>query len=117
MDRHRELPVWQLSRKLVGAVYRLTRLLPKSEQYVVIPQLIRAAWSVSNNIAEGNAKLGRRELRKYLDSAIGSLAEINSMVTILPDVHIVDQELCAEVDRLRRETAQGIYRLLKNPGR
>jgi len=82
MDRHRELPVWQLSRKLVGAIYQLTRQLPQEERYVLIPQLRRAAWSVSNNVAEGNAKLGRRELRRYLDTAIGSLAEIDSMMSI-----------------------------------
>lgn len=117
MDRPRELRVWQLSRQLVGAVYRLTRQLPPEERFVLVPQLSRAAWSVSNNIAEGYAKLGRRELRKYLDSAIGSLAEINSMVTILPDVHSVDQELCGEIDGLRRETARATYGLLRKSGR
>jgi four helix bundle protein len=117
MDRHRELRVWQLSRQLLGAVYRLTRQLPPEERFVLVPQLRRAAWSVSNNIAEGNAKLGRRELRRYLDSAIGSLAEINSMVTVLPDVHPVDRGLCDEVDRLRRETAQAAYGLLQKSAR
>jgi four helix bundle protein len=117
MDRHRDLQVWQLSRKLVGAVYRLTRELPDEERYVVIPQLRRAAWSVSSNIAEGNAKLGRRELRRYLDSAIGSLAEIDSMVATLPDVHSIAPVLCDEVDHLRRDTARAIYGLLRSPGR
>ena len=117
MDRHRELPVWQLSRKLVAAVYRLTRQLPSEERFVLIPQLCRAAWSVSNNIAEGNAKLGRRELRRYLDTAIGSLAEIDSMVSILPDLHAVDPKTCEDVDGLRRETARQIYGLLRKPGR
>lgn len=117
MDRHQELPVWQVSRKLVAAIYRLTRELPPEERYVLIPQLRRAAWSVSNNIAEGNAKLGRRELRRYLDSAIGSLAEINSMVSILPDLHAVDPKTCEDVDGLRRDTARQIYGLLRKPGR
>ena len=117
MDRHRQLTVWQLSRKLVGEVYVLTRMLPPDERFVTVTQLRRAAWSVPNNIAEGNAKLGRRELRKYLDSAIGSLAEIDSMITILPDIYPIHAAQCARVDTLRRETAQCIYRMLRNPGR
>ena len=70
-----------------------------------------------NNIAGGNATLGRRELRRYLDSAIGSLAEIDSMVTTLPDVHALDPDLGAEVDRLRRDTARALYGLLRKCGR
>jgi four helix bundle protein len=99
------------------AVYAPTRQLPSEERFVTVPQLRRAAWSVANNIAEGNAKLGRRELRKYLDCAIGSLAEINTMVTILPDVHPSDSALYAEADRLRMQVAKGLYQMLRNPGR
>src|SRR5688572_7076412 len=103
MNGHRKLHVWQLARRLVGRVYRLTRALPADERFVVIPQLRRAAWSVPNNIAEGNAKLGRGERRKFFDCALGSLGEIDSMVAVLPDVHNVDEQACREIDELRRE--------------
>ncbi|MBI4419546.1 MAG: four helix bundle protein [Gemmatimonadetes bacterium] len=117
MDKHRQLRIWQLGRQLVKAVYSLTSALPNEERYVVIAQLRRAAWSVPNNIAEGNAKLGPGELRKYLDCAIGSLAEIDTMATILPDLYRIDPPLLTTVDQLRRDTARGIYALIRRRGR
>ena len=99
MDAHRKLPVWQDARKLVGLAYRVTRTLPRDESTCVIPQLRRAAWSVANNIAEGNAKLGRAERRRFLDIAIGSLAEVDSIMGILPENYSLDE---AKVKKLRR---------------
>jgi len=59
MDGHTKLPLWQAARRLVGEIYALTRELPAEERFVAVAQLRRAAWSVSNNIAEGNARRGR----------------------------------------------------------
>lgn len=73
MNRHRALPAWLSARELVIEIYALTRRLPSHEQFVAVPQLRRAAWSVANNIAEGNARRGRGELRQFFNTAIGSL--------------------------------------------
>jgi four helix bundle protein len=107
------LEVWQRARELVSAVYALTRLLPGDERHVIIPQLRRAAWSVSCNIAEGNAKLGARELRRYLDSALGSLAEIDAIVTVLGDLYRLDTEVRDRIDTLRVDITRKIFGILK----
>lgn len=117
MDGHRRLHAWQLARALVGQVYRLTRSLPAEERFVLVPQLRRAAWSVPNNIAEGNAKLGRGERRRLFDCALGSLAEIDSMVTTLPDVHRVDVATYQRIDELRRELTAAVFGILRSHGR
>ena len=87
MDGHRELWTRQQAQQLLKEVYRLTRALPVEERYVASSQIRRAAWSVSNNIAEGNAKRGRPEMRRFLDIAIGSLAEVDSMVAGLTSLY------------------------------
>jgi len=117
MDGHRQLPVWQDARALVCAIYALTRELPDDERFVTVPQLRRAAWSVPNNIAEGNARRGRPQLRQFLNCALGSLGELDSMAGILPDLYPLDAERIAEVDRLRIDVTRGIFRLLRSPGR
>jgi hypothetical protein len=60
MDGHAKLRVWQDARQLVVEVCACTRDLPADERYVTGPQLRRAVWSVSNNIAEGNARRAGR---------------------------------------------------------
>jgi four helix bundle protein len=117
MNSHRKLRVWQQAADLVRKTYDLTRALPAEERFVAVPQLRRAAWSVSNNIAEGNAKRGSAELRRFLDIALGSLGEIDSMVAILPTLYDIDEMKVAEVDRLRSTVARGVCVMLRNRGR
>jgi four helix bundle protein len=117
MDGHRKLPVWQDARRLVIEIYAITRALAQDERFVTVPQLRRAAWSVANNIAEGNARRGRAQLRQFLNCAIGSLGEIDSMITVLPDLYPLDTERVATIDRLRIDVTRGIFRLLRGPGR
>lgn len=120
MDGHRKLAIWQDARTLVQEVYGLTRRLPAEERHVLQPQLRRAAWSVQNNIAEGNARFGMRELRRFLDIARASLAEIDSMVATLPLVHDVEDPArrhLRQIEILRERINRGIFKILRSPGR
>ena len=65
---------WQHSHRLVVEVYRATGRWPVSERFGLAGQVRRAAVSIPTNIAEGSAKRGSREFRRYLDIALGSLA-------------------------------------------
>ncbi len=113
MDMHRQLRVWHLARALVNFIYKLTRALPSEEKYVVIPQLRRAAWSVLNNIAEGHAKLGRKERRRFFDVALGSLAEIDAMVATLPDIYEVEESLIESIRDARVGITHGLFAMIK----
>ena len=113
MNSHRRLATWNAARRLVGVVYRITEALPPRESYVAKPQLRRAVWSVPNNIAEGNAKRGKAERRRFYDAALGSLAEVDSMVGTLPDLYEVDPNLIAKVEQLRRQITAGIFHMLR----
>jgi four helix bundle protein len=117
MNRHRSLPVWQAARGLVVEIYRLTRGLPLEERFVVVAQLRRAAWSVANNIAEGNARRGRGELRQFLNVAIGSLAEVDGMVDTLSDLYPLDEQNLAAIEVLRQEITRGLFGILRRNGR
>lgn len=117
MNRHRDLPVWSDAGDLIRVVYAITRELPAEERFGVSAQLRRAAWSVQNNIAEGNARLGRRELRHFIDISIGSLAEVDSICGTLPDIHEVDPARLAQVEALRARINRGLFGLLRRPGR
>lgn len=74
LERYKKLEVWQLADALALQVYHLTRDFPREEIYGVTSQLKRAALSVPTNIVEGYSKRGDKELARFVDIALGSLA-------------------------------------------
>ncbi|MDH3456343.1 MAG: four helix bundle protein [Gemmatimonadota bacterium] len=113
MNRHRRLRTWQSARELVRLIYKVTEALPVEEKYVASAQLRRAAWSVVNNIAEGNGKLGRAEMRRFFDTALGSLAEIDSMLATLAHLYPLESNITTGFEQLRRDINRGVFTMLK----
>ncbi len=70
-----KLEVWQLSIEYVDAVYALAEKLPRSEEFNLKSQIIRAATSISLNVAEGSTGQSDPEQRRFLGMAIRSLIE------------------------------------------
>jgi four helix bundle protein len=68
---------WKMTHQLALKVYDLTECWPIQERYGLTAQIRRAALSAATNIAEGTAKRGPRELRRYLDISLGSLSEVS----------------------------------------
>jgi len=75
MNAYERLDAWQSAHQFVLLIYRTTRSFPQEERYGLSSQLRRAAFAVAANIVEGSAKKGPREFRRYLDIAVGSVAE------------------------------------------
>ena len=69
------LEVWQLSLEYVDSAYRVARLFPKEEEYNLKSQLIRAATSVSLNLAEGSTGQTDIEFARFVGLALRSLVE------------------------------------------
>jgi four helix bundle protein len=64
-------------------------------------QARRAAYSVSLNIAEGVGKRGSRELRRYLDIALGSLFELEVILRFAKDLEFSPANEIRELEELR----------------
>ena len=70
-------------------------------------QLLRASSSICLNLAEGHAKTGARDQRRFFEIAMGSLRETQTILFLaVPSTHTA----VADADRL----AASLYRLL-NP--
>src|SRR3972149_10790505 len=70
-----QLDVWQLSLDYSDLIYGLAEKLPDSERFNLKSQIIRAATSVSLNIAEGSTGQSDPEQSRFLGMAIRSLIE------------------------------------------
>jgi four helix bundle protein len=92
MQTHKDLKVWQESVKLVSEIYNLTSKFPKEEIYSLTAQIKRAAISIPSNIAEGSARDSNKEYIHFLYIALGSVAELDTQLTIAGDLNFVDEE-------------------------
>jgi four helix bundle protein len=75
MYKFEKLEVYQLALQYSDMVYALTEKFPKSEEYNLKSQMVRAATSVVLNIAEGSTSQSDMEQRRFLAMALRSLLE------------------------------------------
>ena len=91
MARHERFPAWQHAHQLTLAVYEVSQRWPKEERYGLTAQARRAAASVAANIAEGAAREGSREFRRFLNIALGSLGELQFHLRLARDLKMLDE--------------------------
>ena len=101
---------WKLCYQLALHVYKATARFPKSELYgLTSPR--RAAFSTVANIAEGSAKRGGGEFRRFLDITLGSLSELSVALRLARDLEYLTAEQCNELERLRNHAGVLTWRL------
>lgn len=113
MLAHERLQAWKLCHELVLAVYGVTGSFPKHELYGLTSQARRAAFSAAVNIAEGSAKRGSTEFRRFLDISVGSLAELAYTLRLARDLEILSVDDWNRVDALRRRAGYVTWQLYR----
>jgi len=94
-------------------VYQATDRWPRSERYELTTQARRAAISVPANIAEGVARRGSREFRRFLDIARGSLAELSYLLVLARNRGLLEEREWLALDELRNEVGKLTWGLLR----
>ena len=110
MVPYERFDAWKVAHQLALQVYAVTESWPAAERFGLTAQVRRAALSVPTNIAEGSAKRGPRELRRYLDIALGSLSEVSYLLRFSRDRGILGPEAFLELDVLRNRAGQLTWR-------
>jgi four helix bundle protein len=107
-----QLKAWGACHELFLRVYRATRRWGRPDSWELGSQARRAAFSSAANIAEGCAKRGSREFRRFLDVALGSLAELSYALMAAKDVGLLPPEVWGELEALRDHASRltwGLY--------
>jgi four helix bundle protein len=102
------LEVYEVARNFRRRVYKLTKLLPKDEQFVLYPQMRRAALSVTNNIAEGHGSRSFKHNISYSYRSRGSINELRDDLNVCEDEGYFRAE---HLDDLRKQ-AETVAKLL-----
>ena len=106
MLKYERIRTWRAAHELAKAVYEATRSFPKDERFGLTAQMRRAALSAPTNMIEGVAKRGSAELRRFLDIAWGSLAELWYQLLFSEEIGYLKHAERARLERMRRQAAQ-----------
>lgn len=113
MPPFRTLKVWQHAQRLVIECSKAAKRFPDEDRNVLTEQLLRACYSVPLNIAEGSARKGSKEFRRFLDTARGSLAEVQTALELAKELGYVSPAEYDRLDAIATETAKTLWGLLR----
>ena len=113
MAPYRTLKAWEHAQRLAVECSKAARRFPDYEQGVLADQFRRACYSVPLNIAEGSARRGSREYRRFLDTAKGSLAELETIIDLSHDLGYMDDVTHTRLVDVATETGKTLYGLLR----
>ena len=98
-------------------IYKITKQLPKEEQFGLTNQLRRAAVSITSNIAEGFSRQSYKEKAKFYSISLGSLTEVQSQLFVAKDVDYITEEkfkIIAEQTTLVNKLLNGLIKKSKD---
>jgi len=104
-----KLEVWQLAVAYLDLIYRLANQLPPFEEYNLKTQIIRAATSISLNIAEGSTSQSNAEQGRFLGLAIRSLIETVACLDLIQSRKYCNGDQIDEI----REFAEKLFAKLQ----
>src|SRR3989344_8051725 len=108
-----DLDTWKEAHKLVLLVYKLVENFPKKETYILISQILRAAISITSNIAEGFSRRGKKEKLQFYSVALGSLTELQNQIILARDINYISINQYEEVFRQTIIVQKLIHGLIK----
>jgi len=98
-----DLDVYQEARRFRKRTFKLTRLLPADEKFVLSSQMRRAALSITNCIAEGHGSQTYRHNISYLYRSRGSVYELQDDLNACEDEQYFEK---AHLDDLREDSVR-----------
>ncbi|MFH1866854.1 MAG: four helix bundle protein [Patescibacteria group bacterium] len=89
MFKFETLEVWKKSQQFCCDILEDVKKLPSEYRYTVGNNLIRAAMSIPNNIAEGTGRKSKKESNNFYNIAKGSTYEVVNVSMILRDKSLI----------------------------
>ena len=99
MQIFQSLQVWQMAHACVLTTYQVTRTFPEFEKFGLTSQIRRAAVSVMANLAEGCGRGSNKDFGRFLQYAIGSCCEWESLLILAGDLEYLTAEQAGELCR------------------
>jgi len=113
MQDFKNLKVWRKSHQLTLDVYRITTDFPSRERYGLAQQLRSSALSVTSNIAEGSARCGDGDFRRFLYMGLASACELECQLLIGRDLGLLTPTVYSSVNDVGEEVRKMLWSLIR----
>lgn len=91
IEKFEDIQAWQNARKVVDAIYKITKTGPFSKDFSLKDQILRAAISIPSNIAEGFSRRSNKEFVQFLFIAKSSAAEVQTQLYLALDQKYISE--------------------------
>ena len=114
MRDYKKSEVWKRSHELNLFVYlNVLPRFPKSEQYDLLSQTKRSAYSITLNIVEGSGRFTEKDFAHFLDLSLGSAHELEYCCLLAKDLSYFNEELYLKTNQLINEVKAMLIGLIK----
>jgi four helix bundle protein len=87
ISKFEDILAWQKSKIFVLKIYNQFKF---CKDFSFKDQILRAAVSIMNNIAEGFEKMSNKDFKKFLYISKGSCGEVRSMLYLAKELNYID---------------------------
>jgi len=113
MRDYKKLQVWEKGHNLVLFVYKhVIPSYPKHEQFDLMSQSKRAAYSITLNIVEGCGRNSEKDFTHFSDMALGSAKELEYSCLLARDLDYLNIEVYNEVNNKANEVIAMLISLI-----
>ncbi len=81
-----KLQTWQEARKLVVMTYKVVSRFPSYERFDLGSQMRRACFSIASNVAEGSARVSKKDQAHFYNIAFSCCIELLNQFIISTDL-------------------------------
>lgn len=92
IESFHDLEVWQGAKKVAIEVITMCKEKPLKNEFGLRDQIIRSAFSIASNIAEGYEYSNNNDFVRFLRYSKGSVGELRSQLLILKEAGLVGEQ-------------------------
>jgi four helix bundle protein len=111
MQSYRDLIAYQKAYQLSLNIYKCTKSFPKEELFGIVSQMRRSAVSIPCNISEGYCRNHRKEYLQFLNIAIGSCGELETLLSLSKDLAYLSRNEFEILYEAREEVSKLLWKL------
>lgn len=108
-----ELFVWQEAHSLTLQIYKISQEFPAEEMFGLTSQLRRSASSITNNIAEGYGRAGKKDKQRFYNMSMGSIRELQNQSILARDLQYIRADQFSDINNRALEIAKMLSKYIK----